>query len=79
MKLFRCEVNFTYYCLAENATKAGYLARDAAADISLSDCVDTDSVYTFSLCYTDGWLPNSLVYGTQEDVTLEQAIAKYAL
>ena len=73
-RLYRVDVEFTYYIMAESADEATAAAREVASDLDLSDCgcaVEVKHDDTSEWDDTD-----ALVYGSDDDLTLADAWPK---
>jgi hypothetical protein len=77
-KLYRVDVEFSYYVLAESEEDA-----EKEADLAIND--SSPRIYASvadpngSIAegrFAEGWDSDSLVYGTQEEITLGAWIAK---
>ena len=78
-KLYRCEVTFVYYALADSPREAADFARDAAADTVLDESVDAEA-YSGLIPTCDlevGWDTGSCVYHNgSQDITLGEVLAR---
>ncbi len=75
MKLYKCEYTFTYYAVAETPEDAQDLVIEAIetethhpANTAVLQVKDTNHRIE------DGWDRNSLVYGSNNELTLGQAL-----
>lgn len=76
-KLYEVRVEFTYYALADDARDAEWLSDDAFRDEDHTAIADATEI-TKANGYIE-WPGNSLVYGADQDTTLDEALASIGL
>lgn len=78
MKLFRVDVEFSYYIVAASGEEAAEAVDHVVASTrDLTDCVHAEEMVGPPAYYADGWEPDSIVYGLDEDLTLDEAISRF--
>jgi hypothetical protein len=75
--LYKVEVSFTYYVLAESEDDAQSYCDDAFRDEGKYSCSDAHEV-TARTSHFD-WSGDTLVYGADTDTTLDEALASVGL
>jgi hypothetical protein len=76
MKLYEVHVEFTYYAIADDARDAEWMAKDAFADEDYAAISYAREVTTKTM---PEWSGDCLVYGSDKDTTLDQALAANGL
>ena len=77
-KLYRCEVTFVYYAIGDSPEDARGECREALADTPVSEMTEVEPFQGLEVANRDGWSPEALVYGTQQDLTLLAAVKQCA-
>jgi hypothetical protein len=76
VKLYEVHVEFTYYAVADDARDAEWMAKDAFNDEDYAAISDAREVTTKTV---PEWSGDCLVYGPDEDTTLDQALCATGL
>jgi hypothetical protein len=76
MPLYEVTVEFTYYAVADDERGAEWMAKDAANDEDLCNCASASLINKHA---TLAWPGDSLVYGSEKDTTLDEALAAMGL
>jgi hypothetical protein len=76
-KLYEVHVEFTYYALADDARDAEWLSDDAFRDEDHTAIADATEITKANGLIS--WPGNSLVYGAEDDTTLDEALAAIGL
>lgn len=72
--LYEVTCSFTYYAYTEDSSAAIFCAEEAARDRVLTDAATVQVVKYRDHCLLDGWDGYSLVYGSEEDMELRDAL-----
>lgn len=78
MKLYRVDVRFSYYVVAESEQEALDAADEVVRDGGPPECAECQEVSSKYELYADGWDPHCLVYGVDVDLPLGVAFDRYA-
>lgn len=74
-KLYRVDVEWAFYALAENEEEALDCARLAQRDNEATDCCWAREVEYANESLAEGWDRECLVYGGRNDVRLRDALS----
>jgi hypothetical protein len=75
-KLYEVQVEFTYYALAPSSSDAEWMSRNAFDDEDYAAISDAREVTANTV---PEWTGDCLVYGSDKDTTLDQALAAHGL